>query len=103
MRRALDEYILDGIGTTIPFYREILRDEEFVSGQLDTGYIERFQQRRNQVAPSGSDRLRDAALIAGALQYARRSASIKAPNHHASRVESQWKKQGRRAQLESRR
>lgn len=103
MRRALDEYILDGPRTTIPFYREILRDEEFVRGQLDTGYIERFQQRRAQGPPGQPERLRDIALIAGALHHERQSAPLEASNHRALSTESQWKRQGRWAQLESRR
>src|SRR6266404_6772380 len=37
MRRALDEYAVGGIKTTLPFFREIVRDEEFIAGHLDTG------------------------------------------------------------------
>ena len=46
MRRALDEYAVGGIKTTLPFFREIVRDEEFVAGRLDTGFIPRFNERR---------------------------------------------------------
>src|SRR5262249_47220950 len=41
LRRALDEYAVGGIKTTLPFFREIVRDEEFIAGQLDTGFIPR--------------------------------------------------------------
>lgn len=100
MRRALDEYVLDGIGTTIPFYRDILRDAEFVQGKIDTGYIERFLKRRNQTQTAAPDSVRDAAMIAGALQYARRSASEPTTNHTPS-TQSAWKIEGRRALLNS--
>src|SRR6185369_14906350 len=46
MRRALDEYAVDGIRTTLPFFREVIRDQEFIEGKLDTGFIERFHERR---------------------------------------------------------
>ena len=46
LRRALDEYEVSGITTTLPFFREIVRDEEFIAGKLDTGFIARFNERR---------------------------------------------------------
>jgi acetyl-CoA carboxylase biotin carboxylase subunit len=45
MRWALDEYVIEGIETTVPFHQKVLRDEEFLSGELDTGYIGRFLKR----------------------------------------------------------
>ncbi len=49
MRWALDEYVVEGIRTTVPFHRQVLRDPEFLSGDLDTGYIERFLERYRSV------------------------------------------------------
>src|SRR3954470_10659303 len=46
MRRALSEYAVGGIKTTLPFFREVMRDEAFVAGRLDTGFIPRFNERR---------------------------------------------------------
>src|SRR5207244_1805432 len=48
MRRALDEYAIGGIKTTLSFFREIVRDEEFIAARLDTGFISRFTQRRKE-------------------------------------------------------
>lgn len=42
MRWALDEYIVEGIRTTVPFHRRVLRDPAFLAGDIDTGYIDRF-------------------------------------------------------------
>src|SRR6266704_227625 len=50
MRRALDEYAVGGIKTTLPFFREIIRDEEFITAHLDTGFIPRFNERRYRTA-----------------------------------------------------
>src|SRR5688500_5958549 len=46
MRRALMEYEIGGIKTTLPFFREIMEDEEFIAGNLDTGFIAGFNERK---------------------------------------------------------
>ena len=42
MRRALDEFVIEGVHTTIPFYRQVLDHFHFVKGNLDTGFIEEY-------------------------------------------------------------
>ncbi len=43
MARALDEYIIEGIKTTIPFHQRIMGNKEFYEGvDVDTGFIERL-------------------------------------------------------------
>ena len=42
MRRALREFIVDGIKTTIPLHREIFQNNSFFEGQVDTTFIERY-------------------------------------------------------------
>jgi acetyl-CoA carboxylase biotin carboxylase subunit len=69
LRRALDEYEVSGITTTLPFFREVVTDKEFVSGQLDTGFIARFNERRVSVDPP--EEQADLAAIAAAIHYAR--------------------------------
>ena len=39
MDRALEEYIIRGIKTTIPFYRKLLKDEDFRSGRFTTNFL----------------------------------------------------------------
>ncbi len=41
MRRALSEFVIEGLTTTIPFHREMMHDPSFVSGVFDTGTLER--------------------------------------------------------------
>jgi acetyl-CoA carboxylase, biotin carboxylase subunit len=41
MRRALDEMVIEGIPTTIPFHRAVMEDPEFASGEITTDYLER--------------------------------------------------------------
>ncbi len=42
MRRSLDEFIVEGVRTTIPFHQQLLRDERFRAGDFDTKFLERF-------------------------------------------------------------
>jgi acetyl-CoA carboxylase biotin carboxylase subunit len=41
MSRALGEYIIEGIETTIPFHMWVMRDKHFASGEFDTSYIDK--------------------------------------------------------------
>ena len=43
MERALDEYIIGGIKTTIPFHKKLLQDPKFRSGQYNTKFMEDFK------------------------------------------------------------
>jgi acetyl-CoA carboxylase biotin carboxylase subunit len=65
LQRALREYEVGGIKTTLAFFREVAEDEEFIEGHLDTGFIQRFNERRKPLEPSETER--DMAIIAAAL------------------------------------
>ena len=43
MKRALDEFIIEGIHTTIPFHRKLMDDEKFRSGRYSTSFLEGFK------------------------------------------------------------
>ncbi len=42
MRRALDEFIIEGIKTTIPFHKKVLSDPDFIKGDFNTGFVEKM-------------------------------------------------------------
>lgn len=42
MLRALDEYAITGIKTTIPFHQRILKNEQFIKGEVTTNFIPEF-------------------------------------------------------------
>jgi acetyl-CoA carboxylase biotin carboxylase subunit len=114
MRRALAEYTVGGIKTTLPFFREIMRDEEFVAGQLDTGFIERFNRRRADAArdavageaggesEADATTARDIAIIAAALADSQNAQATANGERHAVQTPSQWRVAGRIAQHRSR-
>ena len=97
LRRAFNEQHIGGIRTTIPFFREVLSDDEFVSGAIDTGFIERFQQRQSQEHSSEQTRL--AAAIAAASEFIKRARLRNARGPADSRTASRWKLEGRMSVL----
>jgi len=44
MGQALDSFILEGVTTTIPFLARVIRNPEFVAGEIDTKFLERHPQ-----------------------------------------------------------
>lgn len=42
MLRALDEFVVEGVHTTIPFHQQLLRDPRFQAGDFDTKFLESF-------------------------------------------------------------
>ncbi len=52
MERALDEYFIDGVKTTIPFHRQLMKNEDFRKGNYTTKFMETFELKGN-----GNERL----------------------------------------------
>ncbi len=42
MERALEEFIVEGIKTTIPFHKKLMKDRQFRSGDFHTGFLNTF-------------------------------------------------------------
>ena len=101
LRRALDEYEIAGIKTTLPFFREIVRSQEFIAGQLDTGFISRFNQYREaarRFAPAETEEetsLRDIASIAASFHYVNLQRSSSPASNSNKDIENRWKLSGR--------
>jgi acetyl-CoA carboxylase biotin carboxylase subunit len=70
MRRALGEYEVVGVKTTIPFFRWMLAQPDFVDGRLDTGLVDRILAARNgePVRPVTPE-VEDIAAVAAALYH----------------------------------
>jgi len=41
LRRTLDEFVIEGVTTTIPFHRKLIEHKDFINGKFDTGFLER--------------------------------------------------------------
>jgi acetyl-CoA carboxylase biotin carboxylase subunit len=42
MKRALDEFVIEGIKTTIPFHLQLMENDDFVAGNYTTKFMETF-------------------------------------------------------------
>ena len=69
MRRALQEYKVVGIATTIPLFLRILEDPDFIAGKFDTGYLDHLLRQEGGLGPAHDRRaeIDDLAAIAAVL------------------------------------
>jgi acetyl-CoA carboxylase biotin carboxylase subunit len=89
MLRALSEYQVYGIKTTIPFFRRILLNPKFFAGDYNTHFIASLEKEKDGEVPEGET---VALIAAGIKTYTeRKSGPASAPR----RKESRWKFQGR--------
>jgi acetyl-CoA carboxylase biotin carboxylase subunit len=96
VRRALGEYHVGGIRTTIPFFLSVLDDEEFQRGETDTGYIARFMERQKAKAESEPNaELEIAAAIAAALNFTEQTRAQQTVSTNQTASPSKWKTAGR--------
>ncbi|HWO00267.1 MAG TPA: acetyl-CoA carboxylase biotin carboxylase subunit [Blastocatellia bacterium] len=99
LARVLDEYSIEGISTTVPFFRAIAQDADFKRGEFDTGFIDRFLSVDSQAQRSNDDvevKLRDLAAIAAVVHA--KSSSVEPDSAPARSSESRWKLEARIAQ-----
>jgi acetyl-CoA carboxylase biotin carboxylase subunit len=97
MKRALAEYEVRGIRTTIPFFRWILEDEDFKAGRFDTTFLDRKLAARNgqPLDPAGEDH-----AVLGAIAVAVRqltAAAVSAADTPA--ITSRWQQSARAGAL----
>jgi acetyl-CoA carboxylase biotin carboxylase subunit len=100
MRRALQEYQVGGIKTTLPYFREVVEDAEFIEGKLDTGFIPRFNERRKAITLSEIEK--DLSIIAAALSFSNKTNQNKTENNQTDNKTSRWAIAGRVAAFANR-
>ena len=47
MKRALDEFYIEGVKTTIPFHRQLMEDPDFLAGNYTTKFMETFELNKD--------------------------------------------------------
>ena len=87
MDRALAEYHVSGLRTTLPVLRRIVRHPDFAAGKLDTGFMERL------AGGHGTGSRRTVALIAAVLEAYERAGRQAAPA--AAQGPGPWARAGR--------
>lgn len=48
MKRSLDEFVIEGISTTIPFHQMMMEEPRFINNDYDTGLLEQLEKEKNQ-------------------------------------------------------
>jgi acetyl-CoA carboxylase biotin carboxylase subunit len=91
MRRALDEYEVRGIRTTIPFFKWILEDADFSAGRFDTSFIDRKLGTNAAALQKIEPEHEDLAAIAAAIHVFTKPA----PEAVVTPPSSRWKDTGR--------
>src|SRR6185369_15491433 len=102
LTRVLNEYAVEGIRTTVPFFRAVVQSKEFRRGEFDTGFIDRFLAAAPiQESKSRQDEatLADIAAIAAILHSKTTTKRVDVTSQ--SQTESRWKLHGRLAQRRS--
>jgi acetyl-CoA carboxylase, biotin carboxylase subunit len=95
MRRALNEYRISGIKTSIPFHQEIMDSTEFIWGTFDTGFIERRQMDRSSKRHREHEVVAAVAAALIAHEEGRQAVHIGATNGANSKQNGPWKHAGR--------
>jgi acetyl-CoA carboxylase biotin carboxylase subunit len=99
-RRALAEYVVTGIKTTLPFFKWLIDQPEFLAGRFHTTYLDEVLRARNGRGFSErSDSLEDVAAIAAALQAVLSPAAVGSPiagsSANGGARQKAWKAQAR--------
>jgi acetyl-CoA carboxylase biotin carboxylase subunit len=91
MKRALTEYRVEGIETTIPFFTVIMDHPDFKAAQFDTGFIDRILPLLHIGRPSADEQRVTAAIAAAAIIAFENAQRVQLPIEE----ESRWKHAGR--------
>jgi acetyl-CoA carboxylase biotin carboxylase subunit len=95
LQRALGEFQIQGIHTTIPFFRRVLKHPDFVTGKLDTGFIDRVLAAGLMQDEPPSEEEEHVALLAALLDAERKGGT----DHTTHTANNGWKQAGRNAAL----
>ncbi len=105
MRRALSEFVVKGIKTSIPFHQKVMRHPVFVKGKYDTGFIDDHMDGGRGGEVEGGEEEKEARRVAfmiaaiAAYQREKAQASRAASRQGEGRGVDPWKAHGRQARL----
>lgn len=92
MYRALDEYMIAGISTTVDFLKIVMRDRRFTKGDFDTHFIE--DTIKKEYLPS-IDEIKAAGIAAALIYHKQKGIYQSDINQDSSRI-NHWKIAGRK-------
>ncbi|GAC1434985.1 MAG: acetyl-CoA carboxylase biotin carboxylase subunit [Thermoanaerobaculia bacterium] len=91
MKRALTEYRVEGIETTIPFFSFIMNHPDFAAANFDTSFIDRILPQIDFSSAGAGDGQIDAAIAAAAIMAFEESQNVRLPENG----DSAWKRAAR--------
>jgi acetyl-CoA carboxylase biotin carboxylase subunit len=97
LRRALEEYSITGIKTNTALFRRILAEPDFLKAEIHTKWLDELLQRPHPAVRDDANTA-DAAAIAAAVWQATHNGTNSVNSNAVP--ESEWKREGRRRQLE---
>jgi len=98
--RALNEYFVGGIRTNLALFRRILRDQRFIAGDINTGFLDRMLSAGNATSGKANDDLRLIAAVGAALFHNNgNGGALRNGKSAATQPVSNWKKLGREEAL----
>jgi len=96
MSNALDEFMIEGIHTTIPLYRTIMKEKNFIKGNISTDYLEKYDLINLMKTQSKEKSLKTSdASIAAALVYSEYLKGQNSPSNSTKELSlSNWVQTG---------
>ena len=94
MKNSLDEFVIEGINTTIPLYKTIMDDPNFIKGELSTDYLERFKIFKKMNEDGKEAAKKSAKASSRELCYCSQSLSGGLELTQSSVAKSEWKMRG---------
>jgi acetyl-CoA carboxylase biotin carboxylase subunit len=99
-KRAIHEYRVQGVSTTLPFFERMLSDARFLSGEMDVGFVDRHWMEEMASRPSKPDSdVFAAALAAAAVEE---QEAVVGSSEGATAPRSPWKLAGMRELMRGR-
>jgi acetyl/propionyl-CoA carboxylase alpha subunit len=95
MRRALNEYRIGGIKTSIPFHQEMMDSTEFIWGTFDTGFLSRWRMNRPNRPANDHEKVVAATAALIAHEEGRKAVHIGEGHEDGQPASGVWKQAGR--------
>jgi acetyl-CoA carboxylase biotin carboxylase subunit len=95
MRRALNEYRIGGIKTSIPFHQEMMDSTEFIWGTFDTGFLGRWRMNRLNRPTNDQEKVVATAAALIAHEEGRKAVHIGGSRNDEQSSSGLWKQAGR--------
>ncbi len=100
MKRALGEFVVQGIKTSIPFHQKVMRHPVFLAGHYDTGFVDEHMAGGMGEPEEPGDQRRVALMMAAIAAYRRDKAQAERVRSLVSGGDAApWRSFGRRSQM----